>query len=499
MSKVNVNDIQLSVARESTFGSDALEGSAYKLEPNEINNYGGNITTVARSPIGDRQRRKGTPTDFEAAVELASDLTLGTARLWMPGFTLNPAGEGAVTVGNCAGKAGNRMLTLGEVTPSIVVGSLIVTRGFDNPANQITSPKKVTAVNGKDITVAGVAEERAGAGKTVEVVGYEGLNWSGDRYTPSGVGTWAALGVKVGMWVHIGGDTDDSKYTGVQAGLNGWYKVKEFAGQNNVEMGLEGTDNSIGDSEKVTAHIYFGKRYHNVSPHDVAGGFEEMYYRFEAAYKGLGANGTTEYEYIAGCAPNQITLSLPLTDKATYTAQFAARSALDIVAEAGREGKFAGAVALAGQEAINTSADFARLKLSGDGVGNEEAYFKSLELVINNNFSAEKVLGRKGAAFMNLGILEVSATAEVLFTDKSVVNAITGNKTVSLNTVVRNNDGGIMFEIPSLTLGGGQKQFPLNETVRLSLDASAHRDETYGDSINVQIFGYLPASADTLV
>ena len=492
MAKVNVNDIRLAVAREASFGvAPTRDTPASILEPNEISNYGGNITTVARSPIGDRQRRKGTPTDFEAAVELSSDLTVGTARLWAPGFALHPNGDGAAFVKNSSAKAGK--LTLGAATPSVVVGSLVITHGYDTPANQIRTPKKVTAVNGLDITVAGVVAEAAGGDKAIEVVGFEGLNWSGQRFTPSN-SNWGVLGLKEGMWVHIGGDTDDSKYAGAQAGLNGWYKVRDFFAANDQQMSLAGIDTTIGDSEKLTAQIFFGRRYHNLPPHHAD--YAEMYYRFEASYRGLGANGATAYEYIAGAAPNQLTLSLPLTDKATYTAQFAARNALDI-AEAQAE-PFNAAQALVGQEAINTSADFARMALQGDGVNGDDAYFKSLEITINNNYSPEKVLGKKGAVFMNLGILEVSATAEVLFTDKSIVNAIIGNTTVSLNTVLRNNDGGVMFEIPSLTLGGGAKQFPLNETVRLSLEAQAHRDDTYGDSINMQVFGYLPASADTL-
>jgi len=80
----------------------------------------------------------------------------------------------------------------------------------------------------------------------------------------------------------------------------------------------------------------------------------------------------------------------------------------------------------------------------------------------------------------------------VMFTDHTMIQSIRNNKTVRIRAILHNDDGAVMFEIPSCTLGGGDKSFTLNETVKLSLDAMAFKDDTYGDSINIMVFPYIP-------
>ena len=77
MGRVLTNNTTLSYAVEETLG--VLPGSPtwFILEPNSIGTYGATITTVARSPVSqNRQRRKGTVTDLDSAVEWEGDLTL---------------------------------------------------------------------------------------------------------------------------------------------------------------------------------------------------------------------------------------------------------------------------------------------------------------------------------------------------------------------------------------------------------------------------------------
>ncbi len=509
MGKVNVNDISLAVAKEDGFGVTPT-GEAYLLEPNEISNLGGTITTVARAPIGDRQRRKGTVTDFEAGVEFGSDITMGSARLWAPAFCLSPewAGPGKPLATPQAAANGVYSVDLSSsgfvgTDKWALNGAIIKFEGFSNAANNgikvVTAVAAgVTPLTNLTATGATVAETNAGAKATIVGIRFAAgaLSWAGQSLVvtaaaiKSGVAAsqvsanWEALGLQVGQWVFVGGDAAINRFD--DAGNQGFFKVSSVAGVNLRVDGHSGNNN--GNAKEVD--LYFGQRVHNLSPDDMA--FEELYYRFQATYRGLEANDMPGYEYIVGAAPNQWTISMPLTEKATQSFQFTAKEALRIVDAVTNFPATPGE--LHGTEAFNTSADFAKLRLS-DGTLSSEAYFKSVELVVNNNYSPEKVLATTGAAFMNLGTLEVSGTVQAMFTDKALVNAILDNTTFNLCASLRNGDGAVLFEIPSVTLGGGQKEFPVNETVRVGLEASAFRDETYNDSVNINLFGWLPELA----
>lgn len=73
-----------------------------------------------------------------------------------------------------------------------------------------------------------------------------------------------------------------------------------------------------------------------------------------------------------------------------------------------------------------------------------------------------------------------------------MTSAIRDNTTVTMDFLLNNEDGGIFIDIPSLTLGGGGKDFPLNETVLLSTTGMAFRDATLETSIGVSMFAVTP-------
>jgi len=114
----------------------------------------------------------------------------------------------------------------------------------------------------------------------------------------------------------------------------------------------------------------------------------------------------------------------------------------------------------------------------------------SLSLV--NNVSPEKCLGTLGAAFMNTGNFEVNLEAELLFTNGDVVDRIRANTTVTMDFGVENDDGAVWVDIPSMTLGGGARSFPVNESILVSLTGNAFGDATLGTSLGVSLFPYMP-------
>ena len=55
-----------------------------------------------------------------------------------------------------------------------------------------------------------------------------------------------------------------------------------------------------------------------------------------------------------------------------------------------------------------------------------------------------------------------------------------------------NNDAGFYFDIPSITLGDGTKDFAVNEKVKIALTSTAFGDPDPGYTLGVTFFPYLP-------
>ena len=103
--------------------------------------------------------------------------------------------------------------------------------------------------------------------------------------------------------------------------------------------------------------------------------------------------------------------------------------------------------------------------------------------------SPENVLNTLGARFVNFGNFFVDMTASVLFSDGNVLARIRGNTTVYLDMAMKNDDGVIVFSVPSMTLGDGTKDLPTDETVLINISGEAFEDPVTGASLGVS---YLP-------
>ena len=505
--RLNTNDVAIASALETSFGVDPAGTTPwYASEPNEIATFGGEITTVARNPISpNRQQLKGITTDFEASVDITSDLTLSEVERWASGFTLHKGdgfGPAAITAVVSAGYSGKfAELVTGAWDQ---VGGLVFASGFATAANN--GLKRISGTSETTMSVSGVTAESAAtkpAGASVHLVGYQPVA-NGDILLEtggvlafksgkapsavSGAAGWFAMGLAVGQWIFIGGEGQHSFPDAAKA--NGWWKIKALSDD---KLTLDGGGSTVANSAAdKTIRIFFGNRWHNVSTANSTE-FVERYYRFEALYKGIGASDADGYEYIAGCAPNAWTIRLPLTDKATSQTAFVAKDAMPITAS--RLHSTVARSAPAQNKAFNTSTDFSRLALQNEDLSDLSTFLKEVEITITNNFSAEKVLASLGAKFMNLGTLEVKGSVQALFTDAEMVNAVRNNHTVRIRSILKNADGGILFELPSATMGGGGRDFALNETVKINLDTNCFRDDFYEDSINIQVFHYLPDAA----
>ena len=183
---------------------------------------------------------------------------------------------------------------------------------------------------------------------------------------------------------------------------------------------------------------------------------------------------------------------MPLTDKSTATFAFVARNAEEPVDNASRKLDASTARLPLFTGALNTAADFFRLRIEDVDETGLTSDFKDMTMVWNNNVSPEKVLGLLGARFINVGNFEVDIETQALFTNPIVPARIRANTTVSMDFLLRNDDGAIAVDLPSGTLGSDGKEFPVNESVLINLTYQAFVDPIFGTSCSVSLFPVFP-------
>lgn len=498
MARTLTNNTQLSYSIESALG---VAGTTwFQIEPNTINQYGATITTVPRSPISKkRQRRKGTITDLDSAVEVDSDLTRESFLDFLEGFMFASFQTGPlVFVPTAVTSTGYTVAANGDLPDD----TLVYGRGFTNSANNGLKKLAGTSITTEIKTPGLVAEASPPSDPPVslEVCGVEGaagdfeIDANGDLITT--VLDMTTLSLNVGQFMWIGGavaanqffeqgDTDTNygmvRIVSIAANLIVLEKKRAtFVLDDGTDTGSGGTPLDI--------RIFFGRFLKNVAVDNAK--YLEQSYHFEAAYQDLATGPADAYEYAKGNFANSLQLNFPLTDKATMTIGFIGTDT-EVPTTSRKTGASAGTQPLQ-TAAYNTSSDFARLRVTEADETGLSTDIKSLTVTLNNNVTPEKVLDTLGAKFMNAGNFEVDIEMQLLFSEILVVSAIRNNTTSTMEVAIRNDDGGFILDLPSMVIGGGGKEFPINESVLINVTTQAFEDSTQGDSLGITMFPFLP-------
>lgn len=527
MGRVLTNSTGLRVATEASVG--VLPGSPAwaVVEFDTIGQFGATITTVARRPVSQiRGRRKGAVTDLDSAFDFETDLTWDAFALFAEGFFFsefanvefdlkNAGAPPTVTGGSPTGytiSAASALLAGKVQFSSTNFATLVYAKGYAVAANN--GVKAITAdlaTSGTTITVSGLATEASPpANASLQVCGFRSIsditltvatNGTGTLVSAADVTDWSSLGIRRGMLLHLGGVNSSlvlaNAFTIAATTVYGYVRVVSFSGgtltfdKASPSLLLGGAGSSSGTE---TVDLLFGRFVRNVATDANADGnrYLERTYQFEASYPGLGSGGATEYEYAVGNFASELTLNLPLTDKATVGFAFVGTSSDPITAT--RKTNASAAVAPLRTAAFSSSVDL--VSITTDVVSAvSDVCFKSLTLSILNNVSPEKCLGTLGARFVNAGLFEFNLEGQMLFTNKAIVNAVRNNTTVTVGAIVRNDDGAIGFDIPELTLGGGGREYPVDQSVLVNLTGASYTSNTYGHDASASLFPVVPLAA----
>lgn len=504
MARVLTDNLALAYAVESTFKAQPTSGWCV-LEPNTIGTYGATITTVARAPISaTRQRRKGTITDLDSAVSVDADFTIEHFLDFIEGFMFASAtgcpAYGAKNTYQITAVVGSTTdaYTKDSDTITIPTNCLIYVRGCaiagNNGIKIVEAGGSATSVPvTTDLTAETIA---AGTNAILEVCGYRGaasdIEIDANGNIISTTVDFTTLYIQAGQVIWVGGETTDTRFAlDISDGQNrGYVRVLSVAAHLITIDTTKGATFALDDGNLKTIELYYGRFIRNVAVTDAS--YIERSYHFEMAYADLGGVDTPEYEYSAGNMANELAITLPLADKATMSFGFVGTDTEPPTAT-----QATGAdspISPLRNTALNTSADIARLRLAEIDETGMSSDFKSLTFRIKNGVTPEKALATLGALYMNAGMFEVDAEAQMIFTDSDVAAAIRNNTTVTMDFSLRNEDGAVFFDIPSLTLSGGDKELPTHESVLVNITGMAFEDATLGFSLGISLFPYVPAS-----
>jgi len=511
MSRTLTNDTQLAYSIEVSLG---VEGATwYNVEPNDITTFGAQIGVTARNPISaNRQAKKGSVTSLKSAMAYPTDLTRSSFRDHIEGFVFatginsNVSDLVSTAVSTTLDDYTVAALTAAQAN-KMEIGTLIWASNFGESANNgLKEVDADIATSATTITVAEnlVTEASPPATARISFAGYRvqgasAVTWTWDAGTAratmnlTGLGTQLiALGLTAGQIVHIG--SPNIAVTAIQnafenAAANDMYGHARVVSITANDVVFDGTDAALQFTDAVSpatdVDIIFGEFIRNVAT--TSSEYLTRTFQYEATFVGLGTGGVDMYSYSKGNTCNSVTFNLPIESLATIAYDWVGTDTDDPVLAASRKSGASAATNPPFTTGMNTSSEIARLRVIDVDESGLTTDFKSATLTLTNGASEEVVLGTLGAKYINLGNFGVQLSTEVIFSESAVINRIRGNTTVRMDFVLKNENGTIAVDIPSMTLGDGTPQFPRDESIKLTLTGTAYQDTTLGTSIGVSI------------
>lgn len=489
MGAVNTNSISLAITEETSIGVLPSSVVAEYMEPNEVGDYGADITTVARNPISkDRQNRKGTITDVSSTVSVTMDTTASHMLAVLPGAMFAEWYSRPHWLRTNVAASSSGFSVTGGTPSDVKAGDILFARGFRNGGNN--GLFIVDSVSGSTIAVVGAGSmvtEFGGPATSLHLVGHQfaagdlGVDSNGNLTTTTFDLT--TLGLERGQAVFVGGLTDSTAFA--TKADHGLARVQDVS-ENLLTLDKRQQTYSADDGDGKTIQLFYGWFLRNVPlDHEK---FKEHFYQFELAYPGLMDGDATGYEYATGNLINTLELSLPLSDKSTMSVETFGKDVEDIT-ETRKNWTINNPLFT---EAYSTTSDFMRLRIQNVDETGLTTLLKEATLNINNNAGGENVLGKLGPEFVNYGNFDITLETTAVFTNAAAVSKIRNNCTVTADFCIVNNDAGFYFDIPAMTLGDGSRDFAVNEKIKITLNSNAFGDTSLGYTLSQTFFPYLP-------
>lgn len=499
-STVDSNTVGLAIAEESSL--QTLPGTPvfYELAPNSFSNFGADYKTVARNPIKkDRQRKKGVVVDMDANGAFDMDVTDSITSRLLQGFFFADARQKASTkpmngtqVVLTAATASDKSVSAASGLTVFKAKDRVLLSGFANAANN--GVKTVATATATKLTfVEAMVDEAPTANAVVDCVGYAAA--AGDltlttgtevQYLNSTALNFTTLGLTVGEYIFIGGDTTASTFATV---IPGYARISAITATRLTFDDTTFTAASDTGAGK-TIELYFGTVLRNEKD---AALIKRRSYHLE---RQLGSDGAgAQAEYLKGAIANEFTLNLSEASKIDANLSYIA---LGHSVRSTGEGALAGTrIASVNEDAYNTSTNIFRTKVYMKKVLNAPAMYgwaSELKLSIKNGIKANKALAVLGGFEATAGSFEVSANLEVYFSSVTALLATPANEDIQLNTILTKSNRGFIFDLPKCCVSGGQPKVDKDNPIKVSLTLDAGECDAGYTLMNIY-FPYLPTAA----
>jgi hypothetical protein len=511
INKIDSNVTGLAFAEEvclkqlPTVADDGALPNWYGLEPNSYSDFGGELTTVARSPIDpSRQNKKGTVTDLDASGGFNTDFTKTNLVRLMQGFFFADWREKAATApvnGAAIPLTGVTAVdkTYAAATGLIgfnTAGLLVLATGSGFPTNN--GVKTVTAATAGTVVVAEalVDEPAPPAAMNLKAIGMQFAAADIAMTVTSGIpaltaiaGDFTTLGLIVGEWIFIGGDLLANRF----ANNVGYARIGAIEAKKLTFDETRFAPVAEAGAGK-TIRIFFGLVLKNEKTPSL---IKRRSYNIERT---LGQGETaTQAEYLEGAVANEFTLNIPQAEKLNADLTFVACDNTYRSGEAGDEIKDGPRIAAPGEDAYNTSSDIASIKMSviDPATSNPSALFGYVSegsISINNGVTPNKAVGVLGAFDTSAANFVVGGSITAYFTTVAAVKAVRANADVGLSIIIAAKNAGTIFDIPLLGLGGGRLAVEKDAPITVPLTPAGAENKN-GYTLLYGFFPYLPAIA----
>jgi hypothetical protein len=504
--KINSNVVETAFAEESSIKT--LPGTPvwYPLDVNTFSDFGGSINKVSRMPFRtDRQNRKGSTVDLDAAGTLNHDLVQAGLQELLQGFFFadlrkKPEVGGSSEITGVT--TGPNTYTAASGLDVYKVNDLVFVTGCTNAANN--GLKTVTTVSATVLTVSEtlIAETPPAATKIVRVghqFGAGDLVVDTTGSLPQLTTTTkdlTELGLVKGEFIYIGGDAAATKY---DTSGQGFARCRSIA-TNAIVIDKCQADMVADTGAAKTIQVFLGR----VLKNEVGSLIKRRTYNIERL---LGAPDSSlpaelQSEYLIGAVPNELTFNVPTADKAMVDLAFVA---MDHETRTSTVGKKSGTrMTLVEEAAFNTSSNVPLINLAVVSDTNENptplfAFAEEMTITINNNVSPDKAIGVLGGFDASFGNFVVSGNLTAYFVDVPAVAAIRNNSDITLDMHLVKENSGITIDIPLMALGDGRLEVTQNEAIRIPLSQEAAIGTGaiagYDHTMLMCFWDYLPTAA----
>jgi len=491
----DTNNSELTYAVQTGFTGTLPATPDWRIvERSEISSFGNTFTKSEPTRISrNRNMRKKKTQSVDSTVEFTAPLDFDSTLQFSQGFVMGLAAGPSYFVSTAATGTGVTVpaIPAGSASQMINGQTIIGIKGFKTQSNNGhrilggAVAGGATSITLPNMTVESVASNRRAEIYIAGVRGASGdLQIDADQNLTSTALDLSALGLVVGQFIYIGGVDDVNSFN--EDENKGFAQITAIA-TNKLTLAKRDQPYTAETGAGISVDILFGPYIRNYSVDHA--NFLRRYYMF--GLKTVFENGNpTIHEYALDNACDALSLDVQKDGFVEVSFGFIG-SITNNPSTTQAAGESDAAPYNATQE-YSTSTDLIRLSIDDIDESGLMTDFDSLSLTISNGISARKVLGQIKAAQLNLSDLAVTTEATALFTDGDVIERIRCDKPVSLRLPFWNDDGGIYFHVPQMTLEGGDRAWPENESVTINSTGSAFHDDIDGTSIEISMFPVLP-------